>query len=289
MPHVREVRATSHDDHDAMLVAALAAGDVAGTDRDQAIALIDGCSDCASLHDDLVAIARATSTLPPPIAMPNRDFRISPQQAAALRPRGWRRLLPSGLAGSAFARPLGVGLATFGLIGLLVTNVPIGIGLGGAASAPAPYSAGGGGAAAPMTADSNAPASVGTDTMAEGAAASAPSAVGYPAASAAPSTRVVPAASGIRTSSTGTTTGEAVPGSAATANDGLTPASSGKVSIAGGSGPTASDASRPAPTARDLSSSGGLAGADLRNLLFVAAIAVGLGLLLLARRTRRLA
>ena len=66
MRHVRDVRATSHEDHDTMLVAALAAGDLAGTDRDQAIALIEGCTDCASLHDDLRAIARATSTLPSP-------------------------------------------------------------------------------------------------------------------------------------------------------------------------------------------------------------------------------
>ena len=288
MPHVREVRTTSHDDHDTMLVAALAAGDLAGTDRDQAIALIEGCTDCASLHDDLRAIARATSTLPPPIAMPNRDFRLSPQQAAALRPRGLGRFVPTGLARAAFTRPLGLGLATFGLVGLLVTNVPLGFSLGSGAAMPAPYGAGGGAAAAPVTADSSTAASVAPGTMAEGAAASPPSAAGYPAASAAASV-AVPAASGIRATSSGTTPVAAVAGSAGPAQNGRTPDSSSKVSIAGGSGPAATDAARPAPSARDLSSASALPGPDLRNLLFVAAIAVGLGLLLLARRARRLA
>ena len=86
MPHVSEVRATDHDRHDPMLVAALAAGDLAGTDRDQAIALTASCAECAALHDDLVAIARATASVPPPIRAPARDFRLTPEQAASLRP-----------------------------------------------------------------------------------------------------------------------------------------------------------------------------------------------------------
>ena len=48
MPHVSEVRATDHDRHDTMLVAALAAGDLAGTERDQAIALTASCAECAT-------------------------------------------------------------------------------------------------------------------------------------------------------------------------------------------------------------------------------------------------
>src|SRR6185295_12585376 len=96
MPHVRDVAATSHDRHDPMLMAALAAGDLAGTDRDQAIALTRSCTECASLHADLLAIAEATTTLPPPIPAPSRDFRLTPEQAAGLRRTGWRRLLPAG-------------------------------------------------------------------------------------------------------------------------------------------------------------------------------------------------
>src|ERR1700752_955576 len=133
MPHVYEVRSTSHDRHDPMLVAALAAGDLAGTDRDQAIALTDTCTTCAALHADLVAIARPTTTVPPPIAFAGRDFRLSPEQAASLRPNGWRRLISlSGLRG-ATTRRIGVGLATIGLAGLLIGNVQLGVGLGGSA------------------------------------------------------------------------------------------------------------------------------------------------------------
>jgi len=125
MPHDTDVRSTSHDRHDALLVAALAAADLSGTDRDHATALIRTCPDCATLHDDLVAIARATATVPPPIAPRPRDFRLSPDQAARLRP-GWRRLVGT-LAGPrfAFSRPLGIGLTTIGLAGLLLANVTL--------------------------------------------------------------------------------------------------------------------------------------------------------------------
>src|SRR6185436_18535562 len=84
MPNDSDVRVTSHERHDPMLVAALAAGDLAGPDRDQAIALTQSCASCASLHADLQAIARATASVPPPIAAPRRDFRLSPEQAASL-------------------------------------------------------------------------------------------------------------------------------------------------------------------------------------------------------------
>jgi hypothetical protein len=142
MPHVREAVSAVHDDHDALLVAALAAGDLTGTDRDQALALIDSCSDCAALHADLVAIARATATLPPPIASSGRDFRLTPAQAAGLRRSGWRRFLPAG--GSVpLSRPLGVALATFGIAGLLIGTQPLSfVGSSGAsASTPAPAAA----------------------------------------------------------------------------------------------------------------------------------------------------
>jgi hypothetical protein len=136
MPHVSEFHVTpDHDGHDRLLVAALAAGDLTGADRDHALELTHSCAPCAELHDDLVAIARATAVVPPPIAR-RRDFQLSPADAARLRPAGWRRLL-GGLAGASLvaSRPLGVGLATLGLVGLLIGNVPIGS-FGGAASSP---------------------------------------------------------------------------------------------------------------------------------------------------------
>ena len=87
MPHVSEHHVLpQHDAHDPLLVAALAAGDLAGTDRDHAVALIRSCVSCAELHDDLVAISRATAAVPPPFAKAPREFQLTPADAARLRP-----------------------------------------------------------------------------------------------------------------------------------------------------------------------------------------------------------
>jgi hypothetical protein len=132
MPHVSE----PHAQHDPLLVASLAAGDLAGADRDHATAQIAACADCAELHADLILIARATAALPPAVAP--RDFTLTPEQAAALRPGGWRRLVAA-ISGSRplMSRQLGIGLATLGLAGLLVSTLPS-IQLGGnSAAAPA--------------------------------------------------------------------------------------------------------------------------------------------------------
>ena len=67
------------------------------------------------------SIATAMPALPVP-ARP-RDFRLSPEQAASIRPAGWRRLLAP-LAGPrfAFAAPLGGSLAALGIAGILVAG-----------------------------------------------------------------------------------------------------------------------------------------------------------------------
>ena len=131
MPHPP----ASHADHDPLAIAAYAAGDATGPELDDALALVAACPGCAALHHDLRAIATALPALPAPVR--TRDFRLTPEQAASLRPAGWRRLLAP-LAGPrfAFAGPLGTGLATLGIAGLLVAG-SVGIPLGGAASAPA--------------------------------------------------------------------------------------------------------------------------------------------------------
>ena len=131
MPHP----SASHADHDPLAIAAYAAGDATGPELDDALALVAACPDCAALHHDLRAIAAALPALPAPVR--TRDFRLTPEQAASLRPAGWRRLLAP-LAGPrfAFAGPLGTGLATLGIAGLLVAG-SVGMPLGGAASAPA--------------------------------------------------------------------------------------------------------------------------------------------------------
>jgi hypothetical protein len=152
MPHVNEL----HEQHDQILVVSFASGDLAPDDRDRATAqsLVESCTQCAALHDDIVAIARATRALPP--AVRTRDFRLTTDQAAKLRPAGWRRLV-AGLSapGSIFSRQLGLGLATLGIAGLLFSAAPaiqLGMGSSGAAPAAAPangQSAPGGGAFAP--------------------------------------------------------------------------------------------------------------------------------------------
>jgi hypothetical protein len=124
-----------HDQHDPLLVVALAAGDLAGTDRDRATALVAACADCSFLHDDLLAVARATAALP--AARRPRDFRLTPADAARLRPLGWRRFVAA-FAGPrlAFTRQLGVGLTTLGLAGLLFTALPgMSLSLGGSTAA----------------------------------------------------------------------------------------------------------------------------------------------------------
>ncbi|HEX5014254.1 MAG TPA: hypothetical protein VFV72_08855 [Candidatus Limnocylindrales bacterium] len=130
MPHVDEL---VHDQHDLVLVVSLASGDLATTDRDHAIAqsLISSCNDCARLHDDILAIARATKALPP--VQRSRDFRLTDADAARLRPAGWRRILGGLANGPLLSRQLGAGLATLGIAGLLLTALPS-IQLGGFAS-----------------------------------------------------------------------------------------------------------------------------------------------------------
>ena len=127
------VPTTRHADHDLLLVAAYAAGDATGIDLETAQAQVATCADCAVLHRDLRAVAAALPALPAPVRP--RDFRLAPEQAARLRPSAWRRLLqPFAGPRFAFAGPLGTGLATLGIAGLLVAGS---LGTPLAASAPA--------------------------------------------------------------------------------------------------------------------------------------------------------
>jgi len=285
MPDVSDVKPTSHDRHDPLLVAALAAGDLAGTDRDHATALIRTCAECATLHDDLIAIARATASVPPPILTRPRDFRLTPEQAARLRPSGWRRAIGAFASPRlAFTRPLAIGLTTIGLAGLLLTNIPVGFGLGSASSAGAPPNVP---AAQGVSRDAGSeagPAASGTGSDRLGAVA-VPAASGGPApapsaaaglASAAASAGPVPvsdsggatagpAAASAKTAFNGGTAGSAAPSAAAVAP------SVGPVSPTFG-------ASAPVEPA---------APQDLRTIVFVAVVLVGLGLLVLRRIARR--
>jgi len=271
MPSHPDVRSTSHDRHDALLVAALAAGDLAGTDRDHATDLIETCAECATLNDDLVAIARATSTVPPPITSRPRDFRLTPEQAARLRPSGWRRFAGV-LAGPrlAFTRPLGIGLATIGLAGLLLMNVSLGASLGSSAAAPA---VGGPAPAANVPAASAPAASSAYGAAGDGIIRGTGSgAVGGPVASSVPA----PAASdgAVRLGPLPSVSA----GSPQSDGFGTESAAGGPKGTSAGSGGAGDHiAGREAPPTPPT---------DLRTLAFVAAVVVGLGLLVLRRVAR---
>ena len=273
MPSAPDVRATSHDRHDAMLVAALAAGDLAGTERDQAIALTRSCTECASLHADLAALARATATLPPPIASAGRDFRLTPAQAAGLRRTGWRRLVPA-LRTTATSR-LGVGLATIGLAGLLVGNVSIGFGSAGAAPQAASGPASVGATSEELTGRG---AGATQDTTNVGAPAASAAAAPVPAPSAAASMAPVYAESG----------GPASGGGDGVASLAATPTPPGRVGAA--------DTSGSAKTGDGGTESGGSEGAIRDaydtpsrplNLVFGGAVVLGIALLIASRIARR--
>ncbi|HEY6608740.1 MAG TPA: hypothetical protein VI277_06045 [Candidatus Limnocylindria bacterium] len=145
MPHLPD-----HTTHDPELIAAYAAGDATGPDLALATELVADCTDCAALHRDLRSIATALPELPAPAR--SRDFRLTPEQAAALAPSGWRGFLAA-FASPRFrlAAPLGTGLAAIGLAGLLLGTpgsvLPAGEGsaagsaAGATPSAPAPEKA----------------------------------------------------------------------------------------------------------------------------------------------------
>jgi hypothetical protein len=150
----RLAAAARHALHDEELVAAFAAGDVDdAADTERARSFVDRCAMCRELHDDLRQIrsavqgsgsaAQRAATMPAP-----RDFRLTAEDAARLRPGspiarlgsqlGWGGRLRRGVA--TFGRPLGAGLATLGVAGLLIGSLtlngsPFALMVGGAASA----------------------------------------------------------------------------------------------------------------------------------------------------------
>lgn len=111
---------TNHPDHDLVLIAAHAAGDTTDADRSHAQALLDTCESCAELHQDLIAIATATRSLPN-LATAPRDFRLAPEQAARLRRGNWLRTVLAPFSGAASAaRPVATAFTSLGIAGLLV-------------------------------------------------------------------------------------------------------------------------------------------------------------------------
>jgi len=112
-----------HVRHDAFDVARLAAGDVPPADRLRIRSRVDGCPECRSLLDDLLAIAAASVLLPSPGR--TVDFRLTEADASRLRGNAVARWLGR-MAGPrfAFVQPLGTAVAALGVVGLLVATAP---------------------------------------------------------------------------------------------------------------------------------------------------------------------
>jgi anti-sigma factor RsiW len=133
-----EPNAGSHTNHDRLLIAAHAARDLTGGERERAEALLAACDACRTLELELRAIATATRSVPPPAHLAGRDFRISADRAAALsRGRWWRRVLrPFGRPTGSAVRPLALTLTTLGFAGLILASLSS-FPLGGTGAAPA--------------------------------------------------------------------------------------------------------------------------------------------------------
>jgi hypothetical protein len=107
----------SHARHDRLAVAAAIGGAILPP-------TVRTCPSCGALHGDLLTLREALRmawTLSRP-----RDFLLTTGDVARLRPTRWRRL--SGLIGSsrdAVTGPLAVGFTGIGIIGLLLTGIPL--------------------------------------------------------------------------------------------------------------------------------------------------------------------
>jgi hypothetical protein len=83
-----------------------------------------GCLACLALRADLLALASALPT----VAIPRRrrDMRLSPADAVRLRSRPrWWMLDGIGTPRDRVTRPLALGLSTMGLVGVLLTTIPL--------------------------------------------------------------------------------------------------------------------------------------------------------------------
>jgi hypothetical protein len=124
---------TDHAVHDLQVLAAASDRSVDDTTRFAAERQVAECADCAALFADLRLLSAGLGSLPKSMAV-TRDFRISPERAARLRPAGWRGILQGLLGSGPSLRPFASALTTLGIAGLLLTVALPGVigGLGGA-------------------------------------------------------------------------------------------------------------------------------------------------------------
>ena len=267
----------AHASHDTILVASLVDHSLPAAERAIAEGQVASCGLCAALFADLDMLRVATRAMPTPTRP--RDYTLTPDDAARLRPGGWRRWVAAfGSPRDAFSRPLAVGLTTLGLAGLLVASIPSMM-VGGATSGAAPVfdnAAGGPATDRPGDVTVNAP-ETGGGQPAPGAAAGAPS--GDLAAPALGSARPAPVASG-------RTTVEAVDPSGPRAPNNLTDGAATPEPATGKSG-TGKGSSRETETGSQVQAATGAPIVPPLVLLSGSLLIVGLGLFALRWGARR--
>lgn len=125
-----------HAGHDRLVIAALAAGDAVGREREAAQALISTCDACQLLHDDLRSITASIRALAPVSVAVGRDFRLTADDARRLTRGGWfRRLVrPFGEVRRSAIQPAAGALMALGLA-VIVWSGPSLLQFGGAAGA----------------------------------------------------------------------------------------------------------------------------------------------------------
>jgi hypothetical protein len=182
--------AADHATHDELLIARLYGDDVDDLERVRALELVAGCDECSALYADLGAIAKATTALP--LQSRPRDFALTEDDAARLRPRRRGRARLMGIFGR---RSFGGALVALGFSGLVLTSALSMLG-----TAPTLMSSNGRYAAAPAVgaASSNAysqggvaiPEPAATPAPNKAIASAAPTAGGIPGAQAGSSSAV---------------------------------------------------------------------------------------------------
>ncbi len=129
-----------HSKHDPLLIARYAARDVDAADMQVAERIVAECTDCAALVADLRVIARSVAAVPTPRRP--RDFRISPEQAAAVRGSFLERILRRiAMPGTAVLQPFAGAAVAIGLVLVVVGGTLPGTSSAPMARAPAPYAA----------------------------------------------------------------------------------------------------------------------------------------------------
>ena len=127
-----------HARHDRLLVARFAVGDAFAGETEQARGLIEQCSECARLADDIRLLQASVAVLPTPAR--TRNFRLTEAEAEELRGNAMQRFLRRlAMPGLTMLRPVaGVALAMGLTMAVVGGGLPLAAGAPASEFAPAP-------------------------------------------------------------------------------------------------------------------------------------------------------